>query len=126
MFLYQGWYLHKEKDTSFLTLCMANFGLTANSLFKIWTPARSSARTSRFHKNFFPSLDRTVLLLSSYGPFFFSFYQGLSSAFDFSMSKDLSISKELPRCKQKCAMQTKYGNNMKNEPRDERLPRKFP
>ena len=96
--------MHKEKDTSFLTLCMANFGLTANSLFKIWTPARSSARTSRFHKNFFPSLDRTVLFLSSYGPFFFSFYQGLSSAFDFSMSKDLSIIKELPRCKQKCAM----------------------
>ena len=126
MFLYQGWYLHKEKDTSFLTLCMANFGSTANSLFKIWTPARSSARTSRFHKNFFPSLDKTVLFLSSYGPFFFSFYQGLSSAFDFSMSKDLSISKELPRCKQKCAMYTKYGNNAKNEPQDERLPAKIP
>ena len=33
MFLYQG--LHKQKETSLLTLCMANFGLTATSLFEI-------------------------------------------------------------------------------------------
>ena len=26
MLLYQGWYLHKEKETSFLTIFMANFG----------------------------------------------------------------------------------------------------
>ena len=26
----------------------------------------------------------------------------------------------------KCAMQTKYANKLKNEPQDERLPRKFP
>ena len=32
MFLYQGWYLHREKDNSFLTLCIANFGLTATYL----------------------------------------------------------------------------------------------
>ena len=104
MFLYQGWYLHKEKDTSFLTLCMENFGLTANSLFKIWTPVRSSARTSRFHKNFFSFSWQNGTLSFFLRPFFFSFYLGLSSAFDFSMSKDLSISKELPRYKQKCAM----------------------
>ena len=48
MFLYKG--LYKEKETSLLTLCMANFGLTATSLFEIWTPAWSSASTSRFHK----------------------------------------------------------------------------
>ena len=35
IFLYKG--LHKEKETSLLSLCMANFGLTATSLFKIWT-----------------------------------------------------------------------------------------
>ena len=35
MFLYQGWYLHKEKETSFLTSCMAHFGLTVTSLFEI-------------------------------------------------------------------------------------------
>ena len=104
MFLYQGWYLHKEKDTSFFNIMYGKFWFDGEFFVQIWTPARSSARTSRFHKNFFPSLDRTVLFLSSYGPFFSSFYQGLSSAFDFSMSKDLSISKELPRCKQKCAM----------------------
>ena len=39
MFLYQGWYLNKEKETFLITLCMVNFGLTATSLFKIWTPA---------------------------------------------------------------------------------------
>ena len=64
MFLYQGWYLQKEKETSFLTLCMVNFGLTATSLFKIWTPAWSSASTSRFHKGSSLSfLDRLVLSL---------------------------------------------------------------
>ena len=30
MFLYQA--LHKEKETSYLTLCMTNFGLMATSL----------------------------------------------------------------------------------------------
>ena len=68
MFLYQGWYLHKEKETSFLTLCMANFGLTATFMFEIWTPACSSANTSRFH--IFHFLDRMVLFLSSLGLFF--------------------------------------------------------
>ena len=34
MFLYQGWCLHKEKETLFLTSCMANFGLTAIFLFE--------------------------------------------------------------------------------------------
>ena len=53
MFLHQEWYLHKERETSFLTLCMVNFGLTTTSLFKIWTSAWSSASTSRFHKGSF-------------------------------------------------------------------------
>ena len=48
MFFYQG--LHKEKETSLLSLCMAHFGSTATSLFEIYTPAWSSASTSRFHK----------------------------------------------------------------------------
>ena len=34
MFLYQGWYLHEEKETSFLISRMANFGF-ATSLFEI-------------------------------------------------------------------------------------------
>ena len=38
MFLYQDWYFHKEKETSLLTLCMANFGLTVTSSFENWTP----------------------------------------------------------------------------------------
>ena len=37
------------------------------------------------------------------------------------------MSKELPHVNfVKCAMQTKYANKLKNEPQDERLPRKFP
>ena len=95
MFLYQGWYLHKEKETSFLTLCMANFGLTATFMFEIWTPACSSANTSRFH--IFHFLDRMVLFLSSLGLFFPFFYQGISSVSGFSIIKGLSRSKELPR-----------------------------
>ena len=72
MFLHQEWYLHKERETSFLTLCMVNFGLTTTSLFKIWTPAWSSASTSRFHKgSFFSFLDRLVLFLSSLRLFYF-------------------------------------------------------
>ena len=35
MFLYQGWYLHEKKETSFLISRMANFGLPATSLFEI-------------------------------------------------------------------------------------------
>ena len=53
MFLYEGWYFHKEKETSFLTLGMTNFGFTATSLVEIWTPKWSSTSTSRFHKEFF-------------------------------------------------------------------------
>ena len=72
MFSHQGWYLHKERETSFLTLCMVNFDLTATSIFKLWTPAWSSASTSRFHKGiFFSFLDRLVLFLSSLSLFYF-------------------------------------------------------
>ena len=51
MFLYQGQYLHKEKETSFLTLCnMAKTGLTTTSLFEIWTSTWSYVSTNRYHK----------------------------------------------------------------------------
>ena len=51
---------------------------------------------------FFSCQNGTLFLF--FGPVFFSFHQGLSSAFDFSMSKD-SVSKELPRVNfVKCAM----------------------
>ena len=75
MFFYQGWYLHKERESSFLTLCMVNFGLKATSLFEIWTPAWSSANTSHFHRgSFFSFLDRLVPFLSSLSCFFFFFF----------------------------------------------------
>ena len=47
-----GWYLHKEKQTSFLTLCKANFGMTVTvtSLFEIWTPAWSFPGSSSLHE----------------------------------------------------------------------------
>ena len=51
-----------------------------------------------------------ILFLSSLAIFF----TGLSSDFDFSMSKDFSISKELPHVNfVECVMQTKYTNNSK-------------
>ena len=74
------------------------------------TPTWSFVSTSLFHKGFFSFLDRMLLFLSSYFLFFFSFYyQGISFAIDFPMSKDFSLSKELPRVNfVKCAMWTKY------------------
>ena len=66
----------KQKKTSFLTSCMANFGLTATSLFFVLcSPARSSASTSRVHKLIFSLLDRMVLSFF-FGPvsFFFSLF----------------------------------------------------
>ena len=73
MFLYQGWYLHQGKETSFLTLCVVKFGLKATSLFKIWTPAWSSASTNRFHKGIFFSRQNGSLSFF-FGPFFFFFF----------------------------------------------------
>ena len=46
MSLYPGF--TKEKETSFLTLCMAKFGRTATFLFEIWTPACSIANKEAF------------------------------------------------------------------------------
>ena len=53
MFLYQGWYLQKEKEISFLTACLANFSSTGTSSIEILTPAWNSASTSHFHKGIF-------------------------------------------------------------------------
>ena len=102
MFLYQGWYLHKERESSFLTLCMVNFGLTATSLFEIWTPAWSSANTSHFHRgSFFFSWQ--ISTLSFFFPFFFSpttFFR-----FWFFHEQRFSWNKKLSRANSvKCAM----------------------
>ena len=117
IFLYQGWYLQKEKETSFLTICMVNFGLTATSLFKIWTPAWSSASTSRFYKGSSLSfLDRLVLSLFwqigtlsfFFEPFFFFFFFFSPTTFFrfwFSISIDFSLNKKLSRVNSvKCSM----------------------
>ena len=64
MFLYQGWYLHEENKTSFLTLCMANFGMTATSLFEIWTPAWSYMDWTIFWTFFW-----TIFWTIFFGPF---------------------------------------------------------
>ena len=94
-FLYGGWYLHREKQTSFLILCKANFVMTVTvtSLFEIWTPGGATPVVVASTKELFSFLERMVLFLSSLGLFFFYFffYPRLSFAFDFSMSKDLSI-----------------------------------
>ena len=91
MFLYQA--LHKEKETSYLTLCMTNFGLMATSLMESERQLGAPPVPVAFTNEFF-------LFLTEWSFFFFLFflfYQVLSTAFDFSMSKDFSISEELPR-----------------------------
>ena len=96
MSLYPGF--NKEKETSFLTLCMAKFGWTATSLFEIWTPAWSSDITCLFYKGFFFFSLQNGTLSFFFEPFFFFFFhQGLFPALDFSVSKDFSTSKELLR-----------------------------
>ena len=97
MFLYQA--LHKEKETSYLTLCMANFGLMATSLMESERQLGAPPVPVAFTNEFFLFLtDRSsfFLLRTCFFFFFFLFYQVLSTAFDFSMSKDFSISEELP------------------------------
>ena len=94
MLLYQDSYLHKEKETSLLTSLMVNFGLTATSLFKIWTPAwiKAPLLPAAFTKESFFFTWQSGILSFFSGPIFFSFFffpQGLSSAFDFSMRKNL-------------------------------------
>ena len=89
MFLCQGWYSHKEKET---LLCEANFGLPAISCSKSGQRGASPVPVA-FTKEVISFLDRMVLFLSSLGLFFFYlpffpfFYRGLSSAFDFPCAK---------------------------------------
>ena len=99
MFLYQA--LHKEKETSYLTLCMTNFGLMATSLMEserqLGAPPVPVAFTNEFFL-FLTEWSSFFLLRTCFFFFpFFLFYQVLSTAFYFSMSKDFSISEELPR-----------------------------
>ena len=79
---YQAWYLHKWKEPRF-----------QHYEWQIWFEGDLFVR----------NLDAGVELREVPVPA--AFYQGLSSAFDFSMSKDFSIRKELPRVNfVKCAM----------------------
>ena len=74
MFLYQGWYLHKEKETSFLTSCMAHFGLTVTSLVKFRHQHEAPLVQVVLTKEFFSLLDRVVPFLSQFGPVFYFFF----------------------------------------------------
>ena len=108
-----------------LTLCMTNFVLKRLGS-KSGRQRGAMPVQVAFTKDVFPFLDRMVLFLSSKGLSvfcFFLFYQGLSSAFDFSPSRDFSKSIELTRLNFfKCAMSTKYANNMKNDSLSEAVP----
>ena len=72
MSLYPGF--TKEKETSFLTLCMAKFGWTATFLFEIWTPAWSPDITCLFYKGFFFFSLKNGTLSFFFEPFFFFFF----------------------------------------------------
>ena len=75
-FLYGGWYLHREKQTSFLILCKANFVMTVTvaSLFEIWTPAWGYPSSSRLHEGivFFSWKNGTLSFF--FRPVFFLFF----------------------------------------------------
>ena len=101
MFLYQA--LHKEKETSYLTLCMTNFGLMATSLMEserqLGAPPVPVAFTNEFFlfltewSSFF--LLRTCFFFFS---FFFYFTKYSLPLLIFPMSKDFSISEECEFC----------------------------
>ena len=74
MFLYQGWYLHKEKETSFLTSCMAHFGLTVTSLVKFRHQHEAPLVQVVFTKEFFLYLTEWYPFFLSLGLFFFFFF----------------------------------------------------
>ena len=96
MFLYQGWYLHEEKEISFLTACLANFSSTGTSSIEILTPAWSSASASHFHKGifFFSWQNGTLSSLGLLSVFFpWDFLQLLI----FPWAKIFSKNKELSR-----------------------------
>ena len=74
MFLYQGWYLHKEKETSFLTSCMAHFGLTVTSLVKSRHQHDAPPVQVVFTKEFFLYLTEWYPFFLSLGLFFIIFF----------------------------------------------------
>ena len=97
MFLYQGWYLHKEKESSFLTSCMAHFGLTVTSLVKSRHQHEAPLVQVVFTKEFFFYLTEWYPFFLSLGLFFIFFSsKDFLQLLIFSMSKDFSINKELP------------------------------
>ena len=51
--LYQGWYLHREKETLSLTLCMENFGLRLILCSKSGHQYGAPPALSRFHRGIF-------------------------------------------------------------------------
>ena len=96
MFSYQGWYLHKQKETSFQNLCL----------------------TFCFVRNLDDSVELRQYQLLSQRTFFF-----LPKAFfRFWFFLELRVFHKQKVCTCEFvmyAMQTKYANNMKNEPQDE-------
>ena len=72
---------------------MASFGLMVTSLFKIWTPAWSSASTSHFDKgiSFFSWQNNTL-------SFFFGCFFFFSSAFDFFHEQNSSHKQRASSC----------------------------
>ena len=106
----------KKRKPRFLTFCMA---------ILVWRRFLS-ASTSHFHKEIYLFSWKNGTLSFFPGPVFFFFcsffffYQGLSSAFNFSTNK------ELPRANFVKYAANKIWKEHENEPQHERLPRKFP
>ena len=96
--------MQKEKETSFLTLCMANFVFDGDFFVRNLDASVELRHCQSLSRRIFFFSCQNGTLFLFFGPVFFSFHQGLSSVFDFSMTKD-SVSKVLPRVNfVKCAM----------------------
>ena len=111
MSLYPGF--NKEKETSFLTLCMAKFGSTATSLFEIWTSAWSSDITSLFYKGifflFFTEWYSFFLLWAFFFFFLFFLPRNFFRSWFFRERRFFHKQRASTSDFLKCAMQARYG-----------------
>ena len=101
--------LSVEEDDTIMTTMYSKFGFDGDFFVRNLDASVGSASTSRFHKGIFflflTEWHPFFLLKACFFFFFLIFSHGLSSAFDFSTSKDFSMNKELPRLNfGKCAI----------------------
>ena len=94
MFLYQGWYLNKEKEIFFNHIMYGKFWFNSNFFIQNLDASRTPPVPVAFAKEVFLfSSEIDTLSFFSESVIILFFNQRLSSAFDFSMSKGFSSNK---------------------------------